>query len=197
MTIHNKQNQKNFAQPSETFGVYDMGIPVMQTDTSTSLKKAIIEYENRIRDEWLEHGVIFAPTGKIIAETIGTQDTISFDLTSEQEILAYNAVMTHNHPKGFTFSYEDIKTACELKLAEVRAVTKYCRHSMQFNGHWRNRFALQKAFDNAEYEADAITERLILADLVSASHAAYELEHQKWGLVAKQFGFTYTRSTLR
>lgn len=187
------ERKKSFAQPSESFSIYDMGVPTIKPDTSTALKQAVIEYENKIRAEWLEHGVIFTTDGKIIQEITGTQDTLVFNLTHEQEISAYNGVMTHNHPKGFTFSYEDIKTACELKLSEVRAVTKYCRHSMRFNGNWKNKFILQKAIDNTSDKANAMVKQLIKSDVVSATHLNYELDHQTWILVAQELGFTYVR----
>lgn len=191
--VKNRENQKYFAQPSDGFSIYDFGSPSVEPDTSTALKKAVIAYEDDIRNKDIEHGAIFNKNGDTIAISTGTKNSLYFDLTEQEETLIRNGVMTHNHPKGFTFSFEDIKTACEYRLAEIRVVTRYYRYSMKFNNNWRSRFALRKVVAESLEKANTITKQLIIADEISAAHLDYELEHQLWVVVAKEIGFTYTR----
>jgi hypothetical protein len=83
--------EKHFKQPSETFSIYDAGVPLMEPDTSTPLKKAIIDVENGIRNNELETGAAFNSDGVILFKRQGLPDRVT--LTDHELSLLNNAVL--------------------------------------------------------------------------------------------------------
>ncbi len=81
----------------------------------------IAKVESAIRHKKIEYGQFFDSTGKKVGERIkGTENSI--DLSPYKNI-AENKIFTHNHPKNRTFSFQDIDTAIQYDMAEIRAVT--------------------------------------------------------------------------
>nr|WP_144266491.1 hypothetical protein [Paenibacillus curdlanolyticus] len=81
----------------------------------------VVDLENSIRYESKEHGQFFDSDGNSNGVMIiGTENSI--DLSPYRK-LGKNAVFTHNHPKNRTFSWQDLETAIEFDMAEIRAVS--------------------------------------------------------------------------
>lgn len=78
--------------------------------------------EDTIRNEPVEHLLLLDKNGNV-AMRAGDGKRSEVNVTNEMMQAARDAVMTHNHPGGSTFSMEDIQTALVLGLREIRATT--------------------------------------------------------------------------
>ena len=187
-------NKDTFNQPpTETFSIYDVGVLPVKPDTSTPLKKAVIEYEDSIRNQPIEHGAFFDSTGLLITSTLGDDSSLSF--SNDDLLKSLGSYFTHNHPQGGTFSKRDIETAISMNLREIRAVTRNFRYSMQFNEVIIDNKKLQKAIDDSVLKANDIVSDMIKTDKLNPVYANDELNHQIWVLVARELKLKlkYTR----
>ncbi|WP_342575179.1 hypothetical protein [Paenibacillus sp. FSL M8-0142] len=83
--------------------------------------RTVNKFEDQIRKEPLEHGQFFDKNGNLIGETVvGTEKSINL---SKHKDIAKDTVFTHNHPTNGPFSLEDIATAVDFNMAEIRAVS--------------------------------------------------------------------------
>lgn len=95
--------------------------------------KEVIKQENIIRKNNFETAIVVNKEGKIILTKGGQQYSVGF---TKQELSFFkDCVMTHNHPRGWSFkentlgrignsfSFEDILLAIQCDVAEIRAVT--------------------------------------------------------------------------
>lgn len=80
--------------------------------------------EDTIRNEPVEHLLLLGADGKIEMEA-GDGQQSEVTVTPEMMAKARDAVMTHNHPRGSPFSWEDVHTAITLGVREIRATTAY------------------------------------------------------------------------
>ncbi|MEO2215147.1 WXG100 family type VII secretion target [Paenibacillus amylolyticus] len=87
----------------------------------THYLESVNKFEDQIRNKPLEHGQFFDKNGKLIGETVvGTEKSINI---SNHKDVAKDTVFTHNHPTNGPFSLEDIATAIDFNMAEIRAVS--------------------------------------------------------------------------
>lgn len=85
-------------------------------------KNVRIKVENReygIHKKSYETAYIYDKNGNILLNKRGTKGEVSF--TDDELKLMKDAIVTHNHPMGTTFSPNDIYMAIEHNLQEVRA----------------------------------------------------------------------------
>lgn len=64
--------------------------------------------------------IVFDPLGNVLFEQEGEKDNVQ--IPGHAFPLFKDAVVSHNHPRGYSFSSVDLRTATELDMAEVRAV---------------------------------------------------------------------------
>ncbi|WP_340015847.1 WXG100 family type VII secretion target [Paenibacillus sp. FSL K6-1318] len=87
----------------------------------THYLESVNKFEDQIRNKPLEHGQFFDKNGNLIGETVvGTEKSINI---SNHKDTAKDTVFTHNHPTNGPFSLEDIATAIDFNMAEIRAVS--------------------------------------------------------------------------
>jgi len=84
-------------------------------------QKIIFDYENMIRDQIFESCGAFDINGNFILHKNGEKDRINFTL--EEMTKLKGVIFTHNHPSGGSFSKEDVKFACRVKIKELRVIT--------------------------------------------------------------------------
>lgn len=83
--------------------------------------EAVNKFEDQIRDKPVEHGQFFDKKGNLIGDTVvGTEKSINI---SNHKDTSKDTVFTHNHPTNGPFSLEDIATAVDFNMAEIRAVS--------------------------------------------------------------------------
>lgn len=69
-----------------------------------------------------EHAVVVATDGTLIARRGGSMNSVSF--TPDETDRMFGAVLSHNHPSGFSFSVDDIRFAAVYGLSEIRVYTR-------------------------------------------------------------------------
>lgn len=83
--------------------------------------ETVNKFEDHIRNKTLEHGQFFDKNGNSIGETVvGTEKSINISMHKD---IAKDKVFTHNHPTNGPFSLEDIATAVDFNMSEIRAVS--------------------------------------------------------------------------
>lgn len=191
--VKNNGGSKSFAQPSDSFSVYDPSVPMVQPDTSTPLKKAIIDVENDIRNDHLENGVVFDENGKILLEKRGQPDRLEF--TDSEVLLLKNRTFTHNHPNGGTFSNKDVLMAATYDILELRVVTPQFRFSMRpsHGRQWCSRMAVQPHYEQAMQQANFIVNDLVKTGSLHPRHAKSEYQHYTWAMFAMYLELVYVR----
>lgn len=183
--------EKHFKQPSETFSIYDAGVPLMEPDTSTPLKKAIIDVENGIRNNELETGAAFNSDGVILFKRQGLPDQVT--LTDHELSLLNNAVFSHNHPKGMPFSIADIRMAITYNIKEIRAVTPYLRYSMYPKNQWCSKAALIATINDVSLDANKFVNEQVRLGEINPQFAEAEYLHYIWVKVADRLNLNYGR----
>ena len=92
-----------------------------QKPTDTTTENPVVKLEKEIMHEALEHGQFFTKDGDLIGDMIvGTASYIG--LSSYRDI-AKDAIFTHNHPQNGQLSMEDLETATDFDMLEIRAIT--------------------------------------------------------------------------
>lgn len=82
----------------------------------------LLSVENRIADDKVESAIAVDESGNILFDTSdGAASQVSFG--PKEQRMAYGKILTHNHPKGYYLSVEDVSTAVTLNLRQVRATT--------------------------------------------------------------------------
>lgn len=183
--------EKHFKQPSETFSIYDAGVPLMEPDTSTPLKKAIIDVENEIRNDELETGAAFNSDGVILFKRQGLPDQVT--LTDHELNLLNNSVFSHNHPKGMPFSIADIRMAITYNIKEIRAVTPYLRYSMYPKNQWCGKAALIATINDVSLDANKFVNEQVRLGEINPQFAEAEYLHYIWVKVADRLNLNYWR----
>lgn len=185
---------KSFKQPQNEPSFYDLPKKTQKPDVSTPARKKAVAYENDIRSENTEYGAFISQDGKIIKMIAGDTDKVS--VSSDFWSKVAHSTFTHNHPKGSNFSIEDILTAAELNLAEVRVVTKNMRFAISSSKEtdiWPSAKEIQNTVVELKPKALDITRNMINTDFINIRFAQHELEHQLWLMVAKRLNLNYSR----
>lgn len=86
-----------------------------------------------------EHAVVVATDGTLIARRGGGMNSVSF--TQEETDRMFGAVLSHNHPSGFSFSVDDIRFAAVYGLSEIRVYTRRSLYRLRppdggWSPHW-------------------------------------------------------------
>lgn len=106
---------KDAAQAAASYKLASIKIP-----TSPDLEVRLQAVERQIASLPFEVCVGFSRDGKEILRLKGNETTVKF--TRKQLRLARGGYLTHNHPNGSCFSWQDIHAAHHLNLCEIRAV---------------------------------------------------------------------------
>lgn len=84
--------------------------------------KAMTDFEAKIRDQDYETAGVFNDAGKLIFEKSGEKDRVKF--TKAEGNSFKGLTLTHNHPKGDSFSPMDLKFACTVEMKAIRVTCK-------------------------------------------------------------------------
>lgn len=145
--------------------------------STLSKSKKIAKFEDLIRKESIEHGMIIDDNGKIIAYKEGEADKISF---GEFVSVAEGKTLTHNHPSNGTFSEWDFFAAYDLKLSEIRAVGPTKTYVMKRpQGGWPSREQIANASQAAR---TAWTEKYLAEYRIATNERKKILEQIYWDM---------------
>lgn len=172
MIILNKGEKTITVRASKRARVHKRKIKISDKPKESPFKRALDFYESTIKDQDYESCGAFKDDGSIVFQKDGEKNRIG--INDEEMDLLEGATFTHNHPKGFSFSPEDILCACDGKMKEMRCVSKDSVYSMKLkNGKnfspdlWKNMLAdtyidisnsthtkFENAIDNGEMTID-------------------------------------------
>ena len=191
-SVNKMSNKDAFNQPpTETFSIYDAGALPIKPDTSTPLKKAVIELEDEIRKDKLETEAAFNQDGDILFKRQGLPDRV--DLTEDELKLLNNATFTHNHPMGTSFSIADIRMAISHNIKEVRVVTPVLRYSMSPKKEWASKIILIETINEVKAQANTIVNEKVKLGEINPQFAQAEYLHYIWLMVAGRLELNYRR----
>jgi hypothetical protein len=94
---------------------------VGKKDTTSDV---ISNFEAKIHGQDYETAGVFSDTGEMIFEKSGEKDHVNF--TKEEGESFKGATLTHNHPKGDSFSPQDLQFACQCEMKAVRVTCRSC-----------------------------------------------------------------------
>jgi hypothetical protein len=103
------------------------------------VEQAVRRIEGEIANEVVEHLVAIDPRGEIVLQLTGSSDFVSIPPGLEGRLR--DAVLTHNHPAGYPFSLDDIVTAVQGNVVQLRAVSQNWLNELHRpEGGWPGRF---------------------------------------------------------
>ena len=129
----------------------------------------ILVGEASIRSNSFETAIVYGANGNLISSTKGQAHSVSVGYIPK------DSIVTHNHPSGASFSKNDLITASNVNLTEIRAVGKKYTYSVKRNGaDWGERGKFIRAYSNAE-----IRTRYKLEDYIRRGAMISDAERQK------------------
>lgn len=146
----------------------------------TAVQSELVHEELLIRVLPNEQMVAYDLTGAKIFHQDGTEDEVS--IPEEAYEMLRNSVVTHNHPGGHSFSEDDLVTAVELDLYELRIVSRRFTYRLRRPAQGWGSNAISKA----QLAYDQV--RAEINQLVASGKITFELarEHHHHEL-AKRF----------
>ena len=166
---------------------------------SVALKKALAGVEDKIRSELVEYAAIFDADGnKLLDKTTGQVARVSFN-TSEVEKMT-DAVVTHNHPSGGTFSRGDLKLMLESNMRELRVAHADGFYSLRRNYDFGDTVPENYSKFAADYTRAANKYKRTVSDKYAretldfsgASKMWADYRHNWLAENAEKYGWTYT-----
>lgn len=165
--------------------------------------------ENNICKDETETAYLLDDSGNVIfSKTDNKSNCVEF--TPEQVLAMEGQVLTHNHPGGTTFSYEDINLLVEHKLKEIRAATKTGTFSLSLKEKnslsERHKFHLDygeavkqcRSITDKEYEKSLsdysdgkITERQFQEECDKLNNKINNFRHEWLEDHSSNYGYTY------
>jgi hypothetical protein len=155
------------------------------------------QVETLIRGLPNEHAFAFDRSGRtVIDHGSGLQHNVHF--TPDELRALASATLTHNHPKGVSFSPADVRVAARYQLAEMRAAGSRYRYSLRPpKGGWNEHFYQTRVLPSYERHDAPITRHWtarVQRGEVSLGEAETQVLHDIWTAVAKDTGMRYRRS---
>jgi len=86
-------------------------------------KGSIITEENKIKNEYIEHVLVFNQEGKLLVRASGTKGEVRLRDGDIDHLP--DSITSHNHPQGTSFSLTDIKTTLTCLIKEAHVVTSH------------------------------------------------------------------------
>jgi NAD+--asparagine ADP-ribosyltransferase len=84
--------------------------------------KIISNYEKNIKDQDFESCRAFDNDGNVILRKNGERDHVEFNISETAKLEGTR--FTHNHPRGVSFSFKDIRFACMTEMKEIRVISR-------------------------------------------------------------------------
>ena len=114
----------------------------------TKDQMTLAEFEEAIYKLKHEEGAVYGLNGKQVFWKKGEKSQINFTTAEARQFTG--RIFTHNHPNGATFSVDDLQTAMDWKMEEVRAVAREGFYSMKFKKYGLSTRTIKKRMNLAE-----------------------------------------------
>lgn len=172
---------------------------------SPAIRSALtVEYSDGLHYKVdVERCYVFSRAGELLLAKEGTQREVVF-LPHELEMMQRdgNCVLTHNHPRGTSFSPEDVDLTVRANLSELRAVGidsfgKVWEYWLIRPARgWPSRAEWTGAWNPAHRSEQQRLQRAVKRGSMSVEYAGTYLLHLVWLRVAQQLHLTYRRRAI-
>lgn len=157
------------------------------------LAEKIADVEKNLVKRDTEKAVLFDTNG-IVFEKEGEQSYVEF--TEEEMVLMKDKILTHNHPKGTSLSFDDVELAVKCDMKEMRACGKeYVYYVRRPENGWN--VIEWPEIENLAEQYNKETRRefwdLIDRGKLTPQEASFSHWHKVWTKVAKEVGLDYGR----
>lgn len=158
-------------------------------------KMELLKSEKSLSHRSKETMEIYDSSGKYIATKRGGADSVSLSVLDYRKLK--NAVVTHNHPSGGSFSLNDIRFLKNMPISELRVSTIDCVYYMRKPVEWpkeiKSSELLEKAIQEIRKELRPKYQRLYNEDKINKvqRHKMFSEEVNK--TFAERYGFEYGR----
>lgn len=174
------------------------------------LYKAIESVEKEIRmNAKFETAVVFSRDGKKLLDKRGQSRSVVF--TAEEYRCMKDAIMTHNHPSGWSypeksimrignsFSTEDLLLAVSSDMYETRVVTPNFTFVLQRpeKGWGVTIEDLSKGIVEADRFIENENKRFIKCNIITSEQAAITHWHKLCKLISEKYGWKYSKTQIR
>jgi hypothetical protein len=159
------------------------------------LVQALRETEAQLIKRKTEKAVVFNDDGSIFFEKEGNEDSVSFSVDELQ--LFEDKILTHNHPRGSSFSMDDVHLATYWNFKGIRACGSQYRYYLNRPASgWSREMWEKKIKPLAEKIHNDVFRQfseLINKGKLTPEEANYRHWHEVWSRVAKEVGLDYGR----
>ncbi len=142
-----------------------------------------------------EKAVVFNDDGSIFFEKEGDKNSVSFSVDKLR--LFEDKILTHNHPRGSSFSMDDVELVTFWNLKGIRACGSQYRYYLnRLASGWSREMWKKKIKPLAEKIHNEVFQRfseLINKGELTPEEANYRHWHEVWSRVAKEVGLDYGR----
>jgi len=153
-----------------------------------SVQRALARAEPALRRGTVERLIAYDLAGNEVLRLDGTEDEVKIPRAAYG--MLRNTIVTHNHPGGRSFSEDDIITAIELDLFELRAVSRdFTFRLRRPERGWGGRAIdeLQAAYDEVTRSIDELVASGVITQDVADRFAHHELAKRFAARVGAQY----------
>jgi hypothetical protein len=137
----------------------------------------------------------FDASGNMVLSKTGGQRDIELSLLEVARLR--DTVLTHNHPRGTSFSGDDVQVATVADLVEIRVVTRQWRFSLRRPAAGWDLAFFRRSLDPAyrRHLEEVVHDFLIalIDGTMSEAEADTLYAHEAWTRVAMELGLEYRR----
>jgi hypothetical protein len=153
-----------------------------------AVQRARARVEPSLRKGTVERLIAYDQGGNEVLRLDGTEDEVKIPRSAYA--MLRNTIVTHNHPGGRSFSEDDIITAIELDLFELRAVSGgFTFRLRRPERGWGDRAVdeLQAAYDDVSRDLDQLVASGTISQTVADRFAHHELAKRFADRVGAQY----------
>lgn len=157
---------------------------------NANYQATLLSQEKKICKDIVETAVLLDKSGNVIFSTSsGASNYVKF--TEEQLVKMKDAVLTHNHPSGSTFSYEDVRLMIGKDLRAIRATSESFTYQLKKNGNNQKKEEFIRDYNLALAENKKITDKLY--DKEKSKYNKGELKKTKFASIIENINQEYNR----
>lgn len=157
-----------------------------------TLQQTLNKAEKEIAPRSTEKAYIIDSQGNILLQKEGGKNYVEF--TPEEVKLLTGNTFTHNHPRGTSFSFEDVSLATRYNASEMRAVGSEYTHSITPGASgWPEHSTLAKNYTEVDYQLRMEFFDKINNDEMTVDQAARSHQHEVWSRLSNILDVDYKR----
>lgn len=162
---------------------------------SKEAKKELMKSEKSIANREKETMEIYSSSGKFIMAKRGDVNSVRLSVLDYPKLK--NAVVTHNHPSGGSFSYKDLRFLKNMPISELRVSTSDCVYYIRKPVKWPNEIKssdqLEKAINEIRNELRPKYEKLYNNGKITKTQRHIMYSHDVNKAFAERYGLDYGR----